>query len=135
MVMELKEAVIKVWENRKYTPKDVNEAVSHLNEEVAEAMKALTKGENEKAKRELEDALSCLLIAIKMFDMDIDEAVSRQLYLMQIKSEREMIFKKDKVEIYVNGKLKGGWTIWGEEDLREAERLAKDFNCIIKYED
>lgn len=135
MVMELKEAVAAIWENRKYTPKDVKEAVSHLNEEVAEAMKALMKGEDEKAKRELEDALSCLLIAFKMFDIDIDEAVNRQLYLMRIKSEKEMIFKKDKVEIFVNGKLRGGWTIWGEEDLREAERLARDFNCSVKYED
>lgn len=135
MVMELKEAVSKVWENRRYTPNDIKEAVSHLNEEVAEAMKALMKGEDEKAKREIEDALSCLLIAIKMFDIDIDEAINRQLYLMQIKNEKVMIFKKDKVEILVNGKLKGGWTIWGEEDLREAERLAKDFNCSIKYED
>ncbi|MDF2674844.1 MAG: hypothetical protein K0R09_3112 [Clostridiales bacterium] len=135
MVMELKEAVSKVWENRKYTPNDIKEAVSHLNEEVAEAMKALMKGEDEKAKREIEDALSCILIAIKMFDIDIDEAINRQLYLMQIKNEKVMIFKKDKVEILVNGKLKGGWTIWGEEDLREAERLAKDFNCSIKYED
>lgn len=135
MVMELKEAVAVIWENKKYTPKDIKEAVSHLNEEVAEAMKALMKGEDEKAKRELEDALSCLLIAIKMFDIDIDEAVNRQLYLMRIKSEKEMIFKKDKVEIFVNGKLRGGWTIWGEEDLREAERLARDFNCSVKYED
>jgi NTP pyrophosphatase (non-canonical NTP hydrolase) len=133
--MELKEAVSKVWENRKYTPRDIKEAVSHLNEEVAEAMKALMKGEDEKAKREIEDALSCLLIAIKMFDIDIDDAVNRQLYLMKVKSEKVMIFKKDKVEILVNGKLKGGWTIWGEEDLREAERLAKDFNCSVKYED
>lgn len=135
MVMELKEAISKVWENRKYTPTSIKEAVSHLNEEVAETMKALMKGEDEKAKRELEDALSCLLIAIKMFDIDIDEAINRQLYLMKVKSEKEMIFKKDKVEIFVNGKLRGGWTIWGEEDLREAERLARDFNCSVKYED
>lgn len=135
MDMELKEAVSKVWDNRKYTPNDIKEAVSHLNEEVAETMKALIRGEDEKAKREIEDALSCILIAIKMFDIDIDEAVNRQLYLMKVKSEKEMIFKKDKVEIYVNGALKGGWTIWGEEDLREAERLARDFNCNVKYED
>lgn len=135
MDMELKEAVCRVWDNRKYTPNDIKEAVSHLNEEVAETMKALIRGEEEKAKREIEDALSCILIAIKMFDIDIDEAVNRQLYLMKVKSEKEMIFKKDKVEIYVNGTLKGGWTIWGEEDLREAERLARDFNCNVKYED
>ncbi|EYE87764.1 hypothetical protein Q428_11520 [Fervidicella metallireducens AeB] len=133
--MELKEAVEKIWENRKYTPKDIKEAVSHLNEEVAEAMKALMKGEKEKAKRELEDALSCMFIAIKMYDMDIDEAVKNQLHMMKIKTEKVMVFKKDKVEIFVNGKLKGGWTIWGEEDLREAEKMAKDFNCTVIYED
>jgi NTP pyrophosphatase (non-canonical NTP hydrolase) len=133
--MDIKEAIEKIWEYRKYTPNDIKEAVSHLNEEVAEAMKALMKGEDERAKRELEDALSCLLIAFKISGIDPDEAVNRQLYMMQLKSERLMIFKKDKVELYVNGKLKGGWTIWDEEDIREAERLAKDFNCSIKYED
>ena len=133
--MELKEAIEKIWDNRKYTPNDIKEAVSHLNEEVAETMKALMKGEDERAKRELEDALSCLLIAIKMSGIDIDEAINRQLYMMQLKSERLMIFKKDKVELYVNDKLKGGWTIWDEEDIREAERLARDFNCNVKYED
>lgn len=133
--MELNEAMEKIWENRKYTPNDIKEAVSHLNEEVAESMKALMKGDDERAKRELQDALSCLLIAFKISGIDIEEAVNKQLYIMQLKSERQMIFKKEKVELYVNGKLKGGWSIWDEEDIREAERLAKDFNCSIKYED
>lgn len=135
MFMELKEAMECIWKNKKYTPKDALEAVSHLNEEVAEAMKALMKGESDKAKREMEDALSCIFIAYKMMNMDMDESILRQIHLMRVKSERSMIVKKDKVEIFVNGKIKGGWTIWGEEDIREAERMAKDFNCSIKYED
>jgi hypothetical protein len=45
-----------------------------------------------------------------------------------------MIFKKDKVEIYVDGILKGGWTIWGEDDLKEAMKIAKEFGCKIVNE-
>jgi NTP pyrophosphatase (non-canonical NTP hydrolase) len=133
--MDIKEAIEKVWDGRRYTPKDVLEAVSHLNEEVAETMKALMKDENEKAKRELEDALSCMFIAFKMMDLDMEDAIERQIHLMQVKSERVMIIKKDRVEINVKGKVKGGWTIWDEEDIREAEKMAKDYNCSIKYED
>lgn len=42
-----------------------------------------------------------------------------------------MIFKNDKVEIFVNGVLKGGWSIWGEDDMKEAEKIAKEFGCKI----
>lgn len=133
--MDIKEAMEKIWNNKRYTPRDAIEAVSHLNEEVAETMKALMKNENEKAKRELEDALSCMFIAFKMMNLDMEESINRQIHMMQLKSEKIMIIKKDKVELFVNGKLKGEWTVWGEEDIRDAERMAKDFNCSIRYED
>lgn len=132
--MELKNAVEIIWENRKYTTDDPKEVLSHLNEEVAESLKALLKGEEDRAKRELEDALSCLFIALKVMDVDIEEAIDRQIIHMKKRYDKWMIFKKDKVEIYVDGILKGGWTIWGEDDIKEAQKIAKEFGCKVIYE-
>ncbi|KUO73672.1 MAG: hypothetical protein APF77_22905 [Clostridia bacterium BRH_c25] len=129
--MELKNAVELIWENRKYATDDPKEVLSHLNEEVAESLKALLKGDNDKAKNELEDALSCLFIALKVMDVDIEEAIRRQIIQMKKRYDRLMILKKDKIEIYVDGTLKGGWTIWGEDDMKEAQKIAKEFGCKI----
>ncbi|MDF2890833.1 MAG: hypothetical protein K0R80_1200 [Clostridia bacterium] len=129
----MKQAMQLIWENRKYTTDDPKEVISHLNEEVAESLKALLKGDNDKAKGELEDALSCIMIAMKVLDVDIDDAVQRQITQMKSKNKHSkiMIFKKDKVEIYVNDVLTGGWSIWSEEDIKEAQKIAKEFGCII----
>lgn len=132
--MEIKEAVELIWNNRKYTTNDAKKAISHLNEEVAESLKALMKGNEDKAKRELEDALSCLFIALKVMDVDIEKAIYHQIDQMQKRNDKIMIIKKDKVEIFYNGVLKGGWSIWSEEDLKEAEKLAKEFGCEILKE-
>lgn len=132
--MDIKKASDLIWENRKYITDDPKEAISHLNEEVAESLKALVKGDSDKAKRELEDALSCILIAMKVLDVDVEEAVNRQINQMKNRNGKIMIFKKDKVEIYVNGMLKGGWSIWSDEDIKEAQKIAKEFGCNVIIE-
>ena len=129
--MELKEAMDLIWENRKYLTDDPKEIMNHLNKKVAESLKALLKGDSDRAKRELEDALSCLFIALKVFDVDLDEAVIHQVEQMKKRVGNVMIFKNDKVEIFVNGILKGGWSIWGDDDIKEAEKIAKEFGCKI----
>ena len=133
--MEIKKAVELIWNNRKYTTMDPKEAISHLNEEVAESLKALMKGDEDRAKRELEDALSCILIAFKVMEIDIEEAIYKQIKQMKRRHEQLMIIKQDKVELYVDGVLKGGWSIWGNEDIKEAEKIAKEFGCEIQRED
>ncbi|KPU44869.1 MazG nucleotide pyrophosphohydrolase domain protein [Oxobacter pfennigii] len=133
--MELRDALDLIWSNRKYTPSDSKTALSHLNEEVAESLKALLRDDNDKAKRELEDALSCLLIAMKIMDIDIEDAIERQIIQMQKRADKVMVFKKDKVEILVNNVLKGGWSIWSSEDIKDAQKMAKEFGCSIIYED
>jgi len=132
--MDIREAIESIWQNRKYTTNDPKTAISHLNEEVAESLKALMKGDVDKAKRELKDAMSCLFIAMKVLDVDPIEAVNNQVQQMQKRNDKIMILTNDKVEIYVNGTLKGNWSIWGEEDIKEAENLAKEFGCEIQYQ-
>ena len=133
--MKLEKAVELIWDNRKYKTMDPKEAISHLNEEVAESLKALMKGDEDRAKRELEDALSCILIAFKVMEIDIEEAIYKQIKQMKRRHEHLMIIKQDKVELYVDGVLKGGWSIWGNEDIKEAEKIAKEFGCEIQRED
>ncbi len=132
--MDIREALENIWENRKYATDDPKTALSHLNEEVAESLKALMKGDVEKTKHELQDAMSCLFIAMKVLDVDPVKAVQNQVKQMKKRNEKVMILKNGKVEIYVDGNLKGGWSIWGKEDMKEAEQLAKEFGCEIKYE-
>ncbi|MCC5909906.1 MAG: hypothetical protein JJT76_05660 [Clostridiaceae bacterium] len=132
--MDIRDAIEIIWNNRKYTTDDPKAAISHLNEEVAESLKALMKGDIDKAKRELQDAMSCLFIAMKVLDVDVEEAVNKQVEQMKKRNHKIMIFKENKVEIYVDGELKGGWSIWGGEDIKEAEKLAKEFGCEIQHE-
>jgi len=133
--MDFKEAIELIWENRKYKTTSEKEAVSHLNEEVAESLNALLRGDRETAQAELEDALSCMLIAFKTLEINPDEAVLRQVNRMKKQPQRIMHIYTDRVEIKVNDEAKGGWAIWSADDLREAEKMAREFNCQIVKED
>lgn len=132
--MELKEALNLIWENRKYDSNSVVEAVSHLNEEVAETLKALSKDDIAKAQRELEDAFSCMFIAMKVLNIDPDEVIYRQIERMQRVQDKTMHIFKDRVEIRVGEDVKGGWNIWGEEDIADAQNTAKEFGCRVVFE-
>lgn len=133
--MKLKEAVDLIWENRKYDTKSETEAVSHLNEEVAESLKALSKGDKETAQAELEDALSCLFIAIKVLNIDPEEIIHRQINRMKNQQTRTMHIFSNKVEIRVGDEIRGGWAIWSADDLKEAQKMAKEFKCKIIQEE
>ena len=133
--MLLREAVQMIWENRRYITLDPKQALSHLNEEVAESLKALLRGDTERAKKELADALSCLFIALKVLDLDVQEIVESQVVAMQQNHGKVMIIKENRVEIYVNGELKGGWSVWGAEDLAQARQIAAEFGCQVISEE
>lgn len=134
--MEIKEAINKIWENKRYESNSPTEVLSHLNEEVAESLKAMLRGDKIRAQEELEDALSCLLIALRLFEIDPDEAIDRQVDRMNHYVEKTMHIYSDRVEIRVGNKLKGGWAIWSAEDLAEAFKVAQEFDCkVIKEEE
>ena len=134
--MEIKDAIRKIWENKRYESNSIVEVLSHLNEEVAESLKAMLKGDKYKAQEELEDAFSCLLIALYMLDIDPDDAVNRQIERMSTQPEKTMHIFSDRVEIRVGNQVKGGWTIWSAEDVLEAFKVAREFNCkVIREED
>ena len=91
--MKLKEAIEIIWKNRKYEPKSLLEAISHLNEEVSKSLKAVMRNDVKESQKELEDAFSCMLIAMKMQNIDLDAVVYRQIEKMQIDDEYNSLFK------------------------------------------
>jgi len=133
--MQLKEAVELIWKNRKYDTNSETEAVSHLNEEVAESLKALLRGDRERAQNELEDAMSCLFIAMKVLNIDPEEVVFRQINRMKNQPIRTMHIYSNKVEIKVGEEVRGGWAVWSADDLREAQKMAMEFKCKIIWEE
>lgn len=133
--MKLKEAVELIWENRKYDTNSETEAVSHLNEEVAESLKALSRGDKERAQLELEDALSCLFIAFKVLGIDPEEVVKRQINRMKKQTNHTMHIFSNRVEIRVGDEVRGGWAIWSGDDLKDAQNMAKEFKCKIVWEE
>ena len=133
--MKLKEAVDLIWENRKYDTKSEYEALSHLNEEVAESLKALSRGDKETTQAELEDALSCLFIALKVLNIDPEEVIHRQINRMKTQQDRTMHIFSNKVEIRVGDEVRGGWAIWSADDLKEAQKMAREFKCKIIQEE
>lgn len=133
--MELKDAVELIWENRKYDTNSEAEALSHLNEEVAECLKALSRGDKVRAQAELEDALSCLFIAMKVLKIDPDEVIYRQIDRMKNQTNRTMHIFSNRVEIRVGDEIKGGWAIWSPDEIKEAQKMASEFQCQIIWEE
>lgn len=132
--MKLKEALEIIWNNRKYEPKSFVEALSHLNEEVAKSLKASMMGDHQESQKELEDAFSCMLIAMRMMDIDPDKVVYRQVSRMQEDISRAMHIFSDRVEMRVDNEVKGGWNIYSQEDVHDAQRMAQEFKCKIVWE-
>lgn len=133
--MKLTEAIDLIWINRRYDTSSETEAISHLNEEVAESLKALLRGDREKAVHELEDALSCMLIAFKVLNLDPEKIVWSQINRMKTQPQRVMHIYSNKVEIKVGDEIKGGWAIWSHDDFKEAKKMAKEFKCEILIEE
>lgn len=129
--MDINKAVELIWENRRYMTDDPKAALSHLNEEVAESLKSIHRGDLINTKAELEDALSCLFIAMKLLNISPEDAINRQVQQMKNQNEKILVISNNKAEIFVNGALKGGWSVWSEEDIVEAEKIAVEFGCKI----
>lgn len=133
--MKLKEAVELIWDNRRYDTASETEAISHLNEEVAESLKALLKGDKETAQAELEDALSCMFIAFKVLGLNPEDIVKRQINRMKREIKRTMHVFSNRVEIRVGDEVRGGWAVWSADELKEAEKMAKEFKCKLIWEE
>lgn len=133
--MKLKEAQNVIWQNRKYEPKSAIEAISHLIQETTKSLNAFKQNEPEKAQKELEDAFSCLMIAMKILNINPEEVVYRQIEQMQTDASRIIHIYSDRVELSIDNEIKGSWNIYSQEDILDAKKMAQELKCKIIFED
>ena len=57
--------------------------------------------------------------------------------IIEIKQQPDKIMHiyPDRVEIKVGDEIRGSWLIWSTDDIREAEKMAREFNCEVVKED
>ena len=133
--MKLKEAQNVIWQNRKYEPKSAIEAISHLLQETTKSLTAFKQNENETGQKELEEAFSCLMIAMKMLEINPEDTVYRQIERMQTDTSRVVHIYSDRVELSVDNERKGSWNIYSQEDILDAKKMAQELKCKIIFED
>lgn len=133
--MKLKEAQNVIWQNRKYEPKSVIEALSHLSQEIKKSLTAFMQNETENGQKELEDAFSCLMITTKMLNINLEQLVYRQIERMQVDTKRIIHIYSDKVELSINNEIKGGWNIYSQEDIVDAKKMAQELKCKVIFEE
>ncbi|WP_218081896.1 hypothetical protein [Anthocerotibacter panamensis] len=132
--MDLEEALARVCEDQRYQAKSPLEAIKALNEEVTEALIAWLRGNQTRSREEITEALPRLLVAMRLLGID-PVAVLRQKALQVAQRQRMMCIVGNRVEVRVGEELRGSWTIWSEEDLREVHRLAEEFDCQLVHLD
>ncbi len=130
--MDLEEALQKVTDDQRYQAKSPLEAIKALNEEVTEVLIAWLRGNQTRSREELTEALPRLLVAMKLLGLDPVE-ILKQKAQQVTQRQRVMCIVGNRVEVRVGDELRGSWTIWSEEDLKEVHRLAEEFNCQLVH--
>ena len=131
--MQLSEAFQLIWQNAQ-EPRDTQGILNHLNEIASSSYQAVLDGNYERAKIDLEDAFFCILLAYKRLGLNPEKTISRQTKQLEKKNQKVMLIKSNKVEIIVNGIPKGKWSIWDNEDVEDAKKIAKDFGIKVILE-
>lgn len=106
------------------------DALKQLNETVSEAFGAYLRGQADAAASLLQAALPQLLQAMGSLGVDPfpEDAIDHR-----DPGQRLVHIDGKRVEIRVNDELRGSWSIWSVGDLKEACRLAEEFDCGLVY--
>jgi hypothetical protein len=132
--MDLEEALAKVADDPRYQVTSPLEAIKALNEDVTEVLIAWLRGNQTRSREELTEAFPRLLVAMRMLGLD-PVALLRQKAQQVTQRQRVMCVIGNRVEVRVGEELRGSWTIWSEEDLKEVHRLAEEFDCQLVHLD
>lgn len=109
--------------------------VEQLYETVAAAWQACQLGNSEVVQRLLADALPQLMQALDSLGVDPVKALRRQptLALSKEMGQRLLYIEGNRVEVQVDGEVRGSWSIWSIADLKEVCHLAEEFDCALVY--
>ncbi len=132
--MDLEQALTKVCEDPRYQATSPLEAIKALHEDVTEGLSAWVRGNQARSREEMIEALPRLVVALRLLGLD-PVAILQNKAQQVSQRQRVMCVIGNRVEIRVGEELRGSWTIWSEEDLREVHRLAEEFDCQLVHMD
>lgn len=109
--------------------------VQQLHETVAAAWQACQSGDTDQSQQLLATALPQLMHALHTLGVDPVQALRRQTVppIPQEPGKRLLYIEGNRVEVRVDGELRGSWSIWSIADLKEVCRLAEEFDCALVY--
>lgn len=124
------------WLHQQPAPATIRESLNRLQEAVRQCQEALEAERVVAAQTLLEDTHLQVLIALKMFDLQPEQALQRALArLKEGADKRAFHIYSDRVEIRVGVETRGEWYLYSQHDYDAALRLAHELGCTIIHEE
>ena len=124
------------WLKQNPTPATSREALGRLLETTRLCLEAFDEDRLLSAQNGLEDVLIQTLIAMKSLNIQPDHALQRALSrLDEQNGKRAFHIFEDRVELRVQGEIRGEWPLYSQQDYQMALNLARELNCDVVHEE
>jgi len=124
------------WLKQNPTPATSREALGRLLETTRLCLEAFDEDRLLSAQTGLEDVLIQTLIAMKSLNIQPDHALQRALSrLDEQNGKRAFHIFEDRVELRVQGEIRGEWPLYSQQDYQMALNLARELNCDVVHEE
>jgi len=124
------------WLRQDPAPATSREALGRLVETARLCMEAFDEDQLITAQNTLEDVMIQTLISMKSLSIQPDQALQRALERMQdTQGKRAFYIFTDRVEIRVQGEIRGEWPLYSQHDYQQALNLARELGCDVIHEE
>jgi hypothetical protein len=124
------------WLRQNPAPTTSREALGRLMETTRLCLEAFDEEHLLSAQNGLEDVLIQTLVAMKSLSIQPDQALQRALARMQDNGgKRAFHIFEDRVELRVQGEIRGEWPLYSQQDYQMALNLARELNCDVVHEE
>ncbi len=124
------------WLRQNPAPATSREALGRLMETTRLCLEAFDEDQLLSAQNNLENVLIQTLIAMKSLNIQPDQALQRALARMQDNwGKRAFHIFEDRVELRVQGEIRGEWPLYSQQDYQMALNLARELSCDVVHEE
>jgi len=124
------------WLRQHPTPATSREALGRLLETARLCLEAFDQDQLLTAQTNLENVMIQTLIAMKSLSIQPDQALQRALGRLQDnQGKRAFYIFTDRVEIRVQGEIRGEWPLYSQHDYQQALTLAHELGCDVIHEE
>lgn len=124
------------WLRQQVTPATSREALGRLVETARLSLEAFDQDQLLTTQNTLEDVMIQTLIAMKSLSIQPDQALQRALERLQDnQGKRAFHIFTDRVEIRVQGDIRGEWPLYSQHDYQQALTLAHELGCDVIHEE